>query len=126
MRAVALGTVLCALLCAACGVLPPGYEDVLYCPDGACLRKNAHLPTGWSGPRTRRYDCVDPIHNDAVSTQPRGWGNKSGIEDPETEWAGWSPAPYCAEAPERTPPWTRLLLPQPYISGASSSSSRRL
>lgn len=105
------GFLLLALTCGA--VLPPGYEDVLYCPDGACLRKNARLPPGWSGPRTQLYECVDPA-NDTV-TRPKGWGRLCETRPPE----GWRPASHCAEAPERTSPWSRLLIAPPYIRGAA-------
>lgn len=53
------------------GALPPGYDDVLYCPRGSCLiRKNQ--PTGFVGPKRLFSECYNPTTNE--HTTPRSWG----------------------------------------------------
>ncbi len=55
-------------------VLPPGFEDELYCPAGMCLA-HAPRPKGWCGPKTQLYLCSKEGHAQD-RTHPRGWGNK--------------------------------------------------
>jgi len=40
-------------------VLPPGYEDVAWCPAGSCLRP-VNNPDGFVGPRSAMVECWDP------------------------------------------------------------------
>ena len=107
------------LLACACarGALPPGYEDELFCPEGACLRRVADLPPSWSGPRTRFYECASPGGSEVE--RPRAWGVAL---DPalKAQYAaeGWSAAAPCADSALEAPPWHRLLLAPPYMSGA--------
>eukprot|EP01063_Lacrimia_lanifica_P007123 TRINITY_DN14503_c0_g2_i1.p2 TRINITY_DN14503_c0_g2~~TRINITY_DN14503_c0_g2_i1.p2 ORF type:complete len:503 (+),score=140.78 TRINITY_DN14503_c0_g2_i1:70-1578(+) len=55
------------------GVLPPGYEDELYCAKGACLRPRA-TPPGYVGPRSAFWECFNG--KSGAVTAPRGWGYK--------------------------------------------------
>ena len=48
---------LLAALEVAAAALPPGYEDELFCPPGACLKKKPAKP-GLVGPRTLFWECV--------------------------------------------------------------------
>ena len=63
------------LLCSALAVLPPGFEDEIYCPRAMCLRKRAnshHLYR--TGPRTMFVECFDPVTKE--TRRPRAWGNQ--------------------------------------------------
>ena len=68
-----------ALLCfavASRAMLPPGYEDEIYCPVGMCLER-AHHDRGWSGPMTMYKNCVNI--SDQTTMKPRGWGSNVDI-----------------------------------------------
>ena len=39
-------------------VLPPGYEDEMWCPPGYCKRA-VNKPNGWVGPVSEMYECYD-------------------------------------------------------------------
>mmetsp|Transcript_18763 Transcript_18763/g.53013 ORF Transcript_18763/g.53013 Transcript_18763/m.53013 type:complete len:134 (+) Transcript_18763:51-452(+) len=76
-----------ALLCAAAGwlaqaVLPPGYQDELFCPQGYCRQQKKTAP-GFAGPMTAFFDCVREADNNVgpvvVPTTP--WGTLMGEEE---------------------------------------------
>ena len=53
------------------GVLPPGYEEELFCPRGACLQRR-HMPPSYCGPRSAFYECIDG----STKSRPHSWGVK--------------------------------------------------
>lgn len=63
-------------------VLPPGYEDVMYCPPEYCDRKITHDP-GFVGPLSSFHECYMPSTGDVVDevwtgslsqvAAPQGW-----------------------------------------------------
>jgi len=59
--------------------LPPGFEEELFCPPDACLRRRTRLP-GWSGPRSDFHECAYPALPGTKPTCPRSWGVKVGAE----------------------------------------------
>lgn len=59
-------------------VLPPGYEDELFCPRGSCLAPR-HRERGFVGPRRFYFWC---IAEDGNKTQPVGWGFRVEEEHP--------------------------------------------
>ena len=61
----------------ASAVLPPGYEDELYCPDGHCLKR---IRVGQVGPRSKLHICVGRGPNALGPTPPVPWGSKVGEE----------------------------------------------
>jgi hypothetical protein len=69
--------VLSALGVLASAVLPPGYEDELYCPDGHCLKR---IRVGQVGPRSKLHICVGRGPNALGPTPPVPWGSKVGEE----------------------------------------------
>eukprot|EP01063_Lacrimia_lanifica_P031446 TRINITY_DN517_c0_g2_i6.p1 TRINITY_DN517_c0_g2~~TRINITY_DN517_c0_g2_i6.p1 ORF type:complete len:612 (+),score=64.88 TRINITY_DN517_c0_g2_i6:81-1916(+) len=66
--------ILLALCGAAQGVLPPGFEDELYCPSGTCLRRRQDDEQLMVGPKASFYHCVDPAG--AHVEDPTSWGSK--------------------------------------------------
>merc|ERR1711879_405115 len=52
-------------------VLPPGYEDELYCPAGYC-RRPKEIPKGWVGPAREAQECVS--RDGATAIKPTAWG----------------------------------------------------
>ena len=69
--------VLMTLLRLAASVLPPGYEDELYCPSHMCL-KWKEQPPGWSGPRAAFHECCD--EGSGQIARPHAWGDKVAAE----------------------------------------------
>lgn len=65
------------LLGLAAAVLPPGYEEELYCPGHMCL-KQKELPPGWSGPRAAFHECCDESSGQVA--RPHAWGKKVASE----------------------------------------------
>lgn len=67
-------------------VLPPGYEDVMWCPEGYC-RRAVNPGEGFAGPARAFNECYDPSTNTVVdevwtgelseTVAPEGW-----IKDP--------------------------------------------
>ena len=55
------------------GVLPPGYEDELYCPSDMCLKSKAQ-PPGWCGPRSDFNECCNEANGSTA--HPHSWGFK--------------------------------------------------
>lgn len=78
---VAGGIAVLLLVVSALGVLPPGYEDELYCPASHCLRPAADIPAGWSGPATSFWECASLYK---PTQRPRAWGSQLGEEVRET------------------------------------------
>eukprot|EP00747_Dinoflagellata_sp_TGD_P163471 gnl/TRDRNA2_/TRDRNA2_182161_c0_seq1.p3 gnl/TRDRNA2_/TRDRNA2_182161_c0~~gnl/TRDRNA2_/TRDRNA2_182161_c0_seq1.p3 ORF type:complete len:103 (+),score=24.37 gnl/TRDRNA2_/TRDRNA2_182161_c0_seq1:66-374(+) len=81
MRAVALFVAFAAVSQA---VLPPGYEDELYCPEGYCQRDKEREP-GWTGPASEFHECVresdlQANHNDPDTKKVTPWGENDGHE----------------------------------------------
>jgi len=60
------------------GVLPPGYEDELYCPAGHCLKKRAGITTGFTGPRSSFWECASRTDADIAGQRPSPWGSNHG------------------------------------------------
>jgi len=54
-------------------VLPPGYEEELYCPSEMCLKNKAMLP-GWCGPKSSFHECCN--ESNGSTTHPHSWGVK--------------------------------------------------
>jgi len=52
--------------------LPPGYEDVHYCPSNHCIVRQAGIDTSYSGPYSRIYECCNKT--DGTSVPVRSWG----------------------------------------------------
>ena len=69
--------VLFTLFSLTIAVLPPGYEEELYCPADACLKPRKQ-PPGFAGPRTAFFGCCHS--SDGVVTEPHAWGVKVGVE----------------------------------------------
>jgi len=67
-------------------ILPPGYEDVMWCPEGYCRRK-VNPGDGFSGPQRAFNECYNPSTDSVVdevwtgelseTVAPEGW-----IENP--------------------------------------------
>jgi hypothetical protein len=57
------------------GMVPPGYEDELYCPSGYCLR-NVTKPPGFVGPPRAYHECHNQLNGSSVAVTP--WGRKKG------------------------------------------------
>lgn len=74
---------LAALAATAAAVLPPGYEDELWCPRGTCKARRPHQ-SGFAGPASAFYDCR-PEGSSAsnVVVKPTGWGFRLPAEDRE-------------------------------------------
>lgn len=53
-------------------VLPPGYEEELYCPSEKCLKAKTKITPG---PKTSHFDCVNKAGLGSP-TQPIAWGKK--------------------------------------------------
>ena len=66
-----------ALCCLANAVLPPGYEEELYCEADACLKPRPQ-PHGYTGPRAAFFECCD--ESMGTRSPPRAWGEKVGQE----------------------------------------------
>ena len=86
-------------------VLPPGYEEELYCPADKWLKRRTQ-PPGWAGPRTAFYECCR--ESDGVVSEPHAWGVKVGMEvKEELIQNGWhlkeceTPSPLCMGKTER-------------------------
>jgi hypothetical protein len=65
------------LCCLANAVLPPGYEEEMYCKAEACLKPRPQLD-GYTGPRTAFFECCD--ESTGTRSPPRAWGEKVGQE----------------------------------------------
>ena len=63
----------CCLLSLATAVLPPGYEDELYCPSKCCLRRRK-MQHGFAGPRSAFHECW--CQQDGSIAKPKSWGAK--------------------------------------------------
>lgn len=61
------------LVATTMAVLPPGYEDELFCPPQTCLASREVRP-GLSGPRPMFYQCCN--ESTGVHITPKAWGNK--------------------------------------------------
>uniref|UniRef100_A0A7S0MH91 Uncharacterized protein n=1 Tax=Cryptomonas curvata TaxID=233186 RepID=A0A7S0MH91_9CRYP len=61
LRLVLLGLVLCiaCFTIPALAAMPPGYEDVVLCKAGSCLRRIPREPE-WSGGKHAFWQCCDP------------------------------------------------------------------
>ena len=78
--AVVLAVVATCLHPAADAALPPGYQDVMWCPEGYCDR-SVDLPC--CGPTSRYHECYDPASGSVVD---EAWtGARSDVVPP----AGW-------------------------------------
>ena len=76
-------TIFCVMLSVALSVLPPGFEDEIYCPGGMCLRKRSDNLHGYkTGARTMFVECFDKANN--KTCRPRAWGEKLDIEYKES------------------------------------------
>jgi len=79
-------------------VLPPGYEDELYCPEHMCLKHDPLLPRGFCGPKTMLYICAPALGltGNLTSVHPKGWGDKIDVSVKE-KWMsdGWRLAKEC-------------------------------
>lgn len=65
---------LCLLVLSACAVLPPGYEDELFCPSGSCLqRSRTRFGRGFSGSRVKLNECCD-MRQPQTCIPPKPWG----------------------------------------------------
>lgn len=62
----------------AAAILPPGYEDEIYCPPGFCLQ-NKQVERGWTGPKTGFVECVHRRGTGEVR-EATAWGEKHGDE----------------------------------------------
>jgi hypothetical protein len=83
-------TVLAAAAVLVGAALPPGFEDVAWCPAGSCLRPSDIKP-GHKGAKSSFVEC----YNEA-SGQSRAeiWtGSKSPVTVPD----GWVKAEFCGE-----------------------------
>jgi hypothetical protein len=94
-----------AVACAS-AALPPGYDEELYCPAGAC-RRSKEQPDGFTGPRSSFNECFEA--DTGFTSQPRAWGDNLGIEYKEslvteghTQWICGSPPPGGVPAVERS------------------------
>lgn len=70
---------MCGFL-AVTAILPPGYEDELYCPANSCLRRKTDIIRGFVGPRSALYECFKT--EEESSTKPKPWGFRL---DPEVK-----------------------------------------
>eukprot|EP00928_Gymnodinium_smaydae_P019649 TRINITY_DN17546_c0_g1_i1.p1 TRINITY_DN17546_c0_g1~~TRINITY_DN17546_c0_g1_i1.p1 ORF type:complete len:258 (+),score=47.96 TRINITY_DN17546_c0_g1_i1:54-776(+) len=69
------------VLCVAHAALPPGYEDVLFCPKGYC-RRPKETPRGFVGPASAFHECA-PIASASDGADPKPvtpWGSNHGDE----------------------------------------------
>ena len=66
-------SLLFCLLSLASAVLPPGYEDELYCPSNSCLRRRK-MQHGFAGPRSAFHECW--CQEDGSIVKPKSWGAK--------------------------------------------------
>lgn len=109
---------LCSMLLLAASpahaALPPGYEDVMYCPPGYCDRL-VNQESGMAGPAHIFHECWNPATDDVVDEV---WtGDLTDVVAPE----GWAvPLPCGAEAPAETP--TTTLSPVAAPTGTESAS----
>lgn len=62
-------------------VLPPGYEDEIYCPPDFCLQAKG-VADGFAGPRTAFVECVHQSDSSNV-VEATAWGKKHGDEKRE-------------------------------------------
>ncbi len=85
VAAVALVGMLCPL---AGAVLPPGFEDVAWCPPRSCLRP-AELEPGFTGSRSSFVECYDA---DSGKVVDEIW---TGSKNPAVVPKGWTEATYC-------------------------------
>ena len=82
-------------------VLPPGYEDVMWCPEGYC-RRAVNPGEGFAGPASAFNECYSPSTDSVVdevwtgelseTVAPEGW-----IENPASCGVN------ADETPEETP-----------------------
>jgi len=63
----------CLLLSLAQAVLPPGYEDELYCPPNSCLRRHK-MKQAFVGPRSVFHECWN--EQEGTAMRPKAWGSK--------------------------------------------------
>lgn len=67
------------LFAAASGVLPPGLEDELFCPEEYCQRRKDH-PSGFKGPRASFWTCILEGDPSSRGLRPIAWGSRRGEE----------------------------------------------
>eukprot|EP01065_Artemidia_motanka_P018669 TRINITY_DN22004_c0_g1_i1.p2 TRINITY_DN22004_c0_g1~~TRINITY_DN22004_c0_g1_i1.p2 ORF type:complete len:169 (+),score=43.68 TRINITY_DN22004_c0_g1_i1:54-560(+) len=80
--------VLLALVAVWCcdAALPPGFDEELWCPPGACLRRR-EVPPGMVGPRTMYWEC----YGDEGTSMAQPWGVKVGKDKrAELLMNGWT------------------------------------
>ena len=69
--------IVCGWALACLAVLPPGYEEELFCPPEMCLKQRRHV-MGWSGPRAAAHECCDPFTGQ--TSPPHAWGYRVDAE----------------------------------------------
>lgn len=75
----------------AYAVLPPGYEDIMYCPPDYCDRYISHGNSRFVGPASSFHECYNPETGDVVDEV---WtGSLSDVVAPE----GWVESPPVCE-----------------------------
>ena len=78
-------------------VLSPGYEDVMYCPEGYCDRFVSHDNGGFVGPASSFHECYNPETGDVMDEV---WtGSSSNVVAPE----GWVENPPPCECQQGQP-----------------------
>mmetsp|Transcript_22457 Transcript_22457/g.52373 ORF Transcript_22457/g.52373 Transcript_22457/m.52373 type:complete len:100 (-) Transcript_22457:201-500(-) len=88
---------LAAFFCVATAVLPPGYEDNLFCPPGYCVRTRS-TPPGFVGPRTAFNECYKATDGTIMPVTP--WGFQVGQEKLRELKAGGYTETKCQETRE--------------------------
>mmetsp|Transcript_8504 Transcript_8504/g.20516 ORF Transcript_8504/g.20516 Transcript_8504/m.20516 type:complete len:141 (-) Transcript_8504:319-741(-) len=85
-----------SLVDVARAVLPPGYEDELFCPPGYC-KVEKQMDPGFCGPASAFVECFHPDSNDRKKPVP--WGSQS--HSPEDKegllQSGHTSENWCAE-----------------------------
>ena len=81
----------------ALAMLPPGYEERLFCMPPMCL-KHRDVKPGVTGQRTMFYECCD--QRTGAAGRPRAWGVRVGDDYLQSLLsAGWRESP-CANMDE--------------------------
>ena len=74
----------------AAAVLPPGFEDVAWCPPGSCLQPSEIKP-GHTGAKSSFVECYDE-KTEKVTNEV--W---TGSKSPTTAPEGWIKAEFCGQ-----------------------------
>jgi len=75
----------------AVAVLPPGYEDYMWCPPGDCKIYTNHYEYGFAGPTSAFYYCYDSLTGNV--TDGVWTGSLTDVKPP----AGWEEPEICSK-----------------------------